>query len=165
MTSSSSRVPCPCPKEPLPSQPEIQRLGAGLTVLRLLNVVSQVLFLRPTESPEFLELTEQFGDKRLKKKWVRLRHGVTPTTILSSLISPLPHLLEPGKWGKMQAQALLSLLSSPLGLLLPPEQQSILTSVGLGQSRRRAWVEESRQWVLSHRTFPQAPTQSSGNSL
>lgn len=41
------------------------KAGAGLAVLRLLNVVSRVLFLRPTESPEFLELTEQLGDKRL----------------------------------------------------------------------------------------------------
>lgn len=47
-----------CPKELLPSQPKIQRFGAGLAVLRLLKVGSQGLFLRPTESPEFLELTK-----------------------------------------------------------------------------------------------------------
>ena len=77
--SSSSSVPCACPREPLPSQPRIQRLRAGLTAPRLLNVVSHVLFLRPAEPPELLELTEQLRDKRLREKQVRLRLGITPT--------------------------------------------------------------------------------------
>ena len=61
-------IPCLCPRGPFPSQPRILRFRAGLAVLRLLKVVSQGLFLRPTESPEFLELTEQLRDKRLKEK-------------------------------------------------------------------------------------------------
>lgn len=58
-------IPCLCPRGPFPSQPRILRFRTGLAVLRLLKVVSQGLFLRPTESPEFLELTEQLRDKRL----------------------------------------------------------------------------------------------------
>lgn len=55
-----SLLPCSfsLSKELLPSQPKIQRFGAGLAVLRLLKIDSKGLFLRPTESPEFLELTE-----------------------------------------------------------------------------------------------------------
>lgn len=58
-------VLCLCPKELFLSQPRIQRFKAGLAVLRLLMLVSQGLFLRPAESPEFLELTKQLRDKRL----------------------------------------------------------------------------------------------------
>lgn len=61
-------VPRLGPKEWFPTQPKIQGFRADWAVLRLMKLVSQGLFLRSTESPKFLELTEQLRDKRLKKK-------------------------------------------------------------------------------------------------
>ena len=61
-------VPRLGPKEWFPTQPKIRGFRADWAVLRLMKLVSQGLFLRSTESPKFLELTEQLRDKRLKKK-------------------------------------------------------------------------------------------------
>lgn len=68
MSLLTLHVPCLCPKELFPSQLRTQGFRADLAVLKLMKVVSQGLFLRPTESPKFLELTEQLRDKRLRKK-------------------------------------------------------------------------------------------------
>lgn len=61
-------VPRLGPKELFPTQPKTQGFRADWAVLRLMKLVSQGLFLRSTESPKFLELTEQLRDKRLRKK-------------------------------------------------------------------------------------------------
>lgn len=56
------------PRSCFPTQLKIQGFRADWAVLRLIKLVSQGLFLRSTESPKFLELTEQLRDKRLRKK-------------------------------------------------------------------------------------------------
>lgn len=58
-------VPRLGPTELFPTQLKIQGFRADWAVLRLIKLVSQGLFLRSTESPKFLELTEQLRDKRL----------------------------------------------------------------------------------------------------
>ena len=146
-----------------PKEPRIQGFRADWVVLRLMKLVSQGLFLRSTESPKFLELTEQLRDKRLRKKqrsrsrdeiklWGHTHHSALPSLHLT----PWPQSQGRGEGPRTKPSS--SLAAGPLGLLLPPDQQSIPYLCGAGAVLEKSLVEESKEWVPEpHHFFHKSP--------
>lgn len=155
-------VPLLGPKELFPTQPRIQGFRADWAVLRLMKLVSQGLFLRSTESLKFLELTEQLRDKRLRKKQrsrsrdeIKLWGDTHHSALLSLHLTPWPQSQGRGEGPRTKPSS--SLAAGPLGLLLPPDQQSIPYLCGAGAVLENSLVEESKEWVPEPHHFFTSP--------